>query len=209
MQTIQKSISKRYNKYLQTIQKVFADDTGNLPEETTIRDREFAYTTACLVEGQFSGLWNVLLLSFCIFLQPWQKCLYFSLPPPSSVPGGQAVIIVCSVIVREKNQPHTSASAFTFLPRSRFYFIFMLVQFSSIHLEQRVFQPISRIAEKKIYCLVNHPLQQDNTFIRSKSLTIASSRLFETAVVKSKTPSKTLLVPAEQTPPSMPPSFLS
>ena len=167
LQTIQKSICRRYKKYLQTIQKVFADDTGNLPEETTIRDREFAYTTACLVEGQFFGLWNVLLLSFCIFLQPWQKCLYFSLPPPSSVPGGQAVIIVCSVIVREKNQPHTSASAFTFLPRSRFYFIFMLVQFSSIHLEQRVFQPISRIAEKKIYCLVNHPLQQDNTFIRS------------------------------------------
>ena len=86
----------------------------------------------------------------------------------------------------------------------------MLLQFPSIHLEQRVFQPIFRIAEKKIYCLVNHPLQQDNTFIRSKSLTRASSSLVETAVVvKSQTPVKTLLVPPEQTAPFWPPSFLS
>ena len=105
---------------------------------------------------------------------------------------------------------HKRGSAFNFLPRRRFYFIFMLLQFSSIHLGQRVFQSISRIAEKKIYCLVNHPLQQDNTFIRSKSLTIASSSLVETAVVvKSQTPVKTLLVPPEQTAPFWPPSFLS
>ena len=62
-----KSIAGDTKKYLQTIQNVFADDTGNLPEETTIRDREFAYTTACLVEGQFFGLWNVPLFVFLVY----------------------------------------------------------------------------------------------------------------------------------------------
>ena len=32
----------------------FADDAENNLEETTVRDREFAYTTACLVEGESS-----------------------------------------------------------------------------------------------------------------------------------------------------------
>ena len=115
-----KSIYRRYKEYLQMIQKIFADDTGHLPEETTIRDREFAYTTACLVEGQFFVCGTSLclfsrvffgtslcLFSTCIFLQPWQKCIYLSLPPPVSVPGGYCF----QWIVREKNQPHTSANA--------------------------------------------------------------------------------------------------
>ena len=90
-----KSIADNTKKYWQAIQKGFADDTGNLPEETTIRDREFAYTTACLVEGQFFVCGTSLclfsrvffgtslcLFSTCIFFKPWQKCIYLSDPSP-------------------------------------------------------------------------------------------------------------------------------
>ena len=85
LQTMQKVLPTIQKKYLQTIQKVFADDTGNLPEETTIRDREFAYTTACLVEGQFFGLWNVPLFVFlvCFFCNTGKNVyiLVYRLPP--------------------------------------------------------------------------------------------------------------------------------
>ena len=90
-----KKYCRQYKKYWQAIQKVFADDTGSLPEETTIRDREFAYTTACLVEGQFFVCGTSLclfsrvffgtslcLFSTCIFFKPWQKCIYLSDPSP-------------------------------------------------------------------------------------------------------------------------------
>ena len=62
-----KSIYRRYKEYLQMIQKIFADDTGHLPEETTIRDREFAYTTACLVEGQFFWFVEHPLVCFLVY----------------------------------------------------------------------------------------------------------------------------------------------
>ena len=100
-----KSICKPYKTYLQTIrgtyQKRRQSEIGSLRTQPPA-----SWKVSFLVCGT-----SLCLFSLCIFLQPWQKCLYFSLPPPSSVPGGQAVIIVCNVIVRENNQPHTSAHA--------------------------------------------------------------------------------------------------
>ena len=97
-----KSICKRYKKYLQTIrgayQKRRQSEIGSLRTQPPA-----SWKVSFLVCGT-----SFRLFSQCIFLQHRQKCIYFSL---SIVPGSQAVIIVCSVIVREKNQPHTSANA--------------------------------------------------------------------------------------------------
>ena len=55
MMVVKCSVAKAKNIAESLFQSVkFADDAENNLEETTVRDREFAYTTACLVEGESS-----------------------------------------------------------------------------------------------------------------------------------------------------------
>merc|ERR1719150_943667 len=73
---------------LEEMARTGPDDTGSLPEETTIRDREFAYTTACLVEDPC--------LAGSYYSCPARRCL--ACPPSSHQPQwGQTSCWPCPV----------------------------------------------------------------------------------------------------------------
>ena len=133
LQTIQKSIGRRYKKYLQMIQGAYQkrrqSEIGSLRTQPLASwkvsflfvERPFVCFLVYFLERPFVCFPRV------FFLQPWQKWIYFSLPPPSSVPGGQAFIIVCSVIVWEKNKH----SAFFVETSFLFHFYVVTVSFHS------------------------------------------------------------------------------